>query len=335
VERWEHATNLYAKALLTAAIDARRLGHLAPLQLALLKAAAAGYLSSRDRAQPPNGWLDRAITYATEELHGATSPLIPAPGLGIGTTIGYTVADYLLQHAQARRRWVPPPASFWDAVVAHTASNDDRLSLALDAEQRGLYRYAAHLLAPAAEAGDPAAMARLAWRLEAAGRGAEAEAWWQRAAEAGDHGAMRELAEWLQEAKQHAEAERWWRRLAQRGDPDAKQALAERLEWLEPAGRGQDAQAWRRAAGAGDPGVMRQLAERLEEGGRETEAEAWWRCATEAGDPDAVGRLARSLKGAGRGEEATRLERFGIEPGGHTANPWDPPTPEPDTVQPG
>jgi TPR repeat protein len=241
VERWEHATNLYAKALLTAAIDARRLGHLAPLQLALLKAAAAGYLSSRDRAQPPNGWLDRAITYATEELHGATSPLIPAPGLGIGTTIGYTVADYLLQHAQARRRWVPPPASFWDAVVAHTASNDDRLSLALDAEQRGLYRYAAHLLAPAAEAGDPAAMARLAWRLEAAGRGAEAEAWWQRAAEAGDHGAMRELAELLERAGRETEAEVWWRCLAESGGTDAMRELAERLVW---AGRGAEAEAW-------------------------------------------------------------------------------------------
>jgi TPR repeat protein len=70
---------------------------------------------------------------------------------------------------------------------------------------------------------------------------------------------------------------------------------------------------------------MRALAQWLEQAGRGNEAERWWRRAAEAGLFDAMADLAQWLERVGRGEEADQLQRFGLQPGGRTSNPWDPP----------
>jgi hypothetical protein len=83
------------------------------------------------------------------------------------------------------------------------------------------------------------------------------------------------------------------------------------------------------------------VAEWLEQAGRGAEPEDVWRAAeagwraAEAGDPVAMERLINLLKLTGRGAEAARLGRFGIEPAGRTADPWEMPPLKPDAVQPG
>ena len=79
----------------------------------------------------------------------------------MGQVIGYTVADYLLQHATRERRAARVPANAWDAMLSHVRDRGDAARLADSAESRLLYRYAIPLYRRAADDGDENA----AWRL--------------------------------------------------------------------------------------------------------------------------------------------------------------------------
>ena len=162
VARWEDAQTAspYAWAVLTAALDAARLGARAPLSADLLRAAAPGYCTSQQQAEAPDNWFEQALAYATGKLHGAAAALSPA-GAGMGQVAGYTAADYLIQHASRERRYARVPASTWDAVLSHIRDPADAARLADSARDRLLYRYAIPLYRHAADAGDGDA----AWRL--------------------------------------------------------------------------------------------------------------------------------------------------------------------------
>ena len=162
VARWEdaRAADPYGWAVLTAALDAARLGARAPLSADLLRAAAPGYCTSAQQAEAPENWFEQALAYATEKLHGAAAALSPA-GAGMGQIAGYTVADYLLQHASRERRSARVPASTWDALLSHIRDPADAARLADSARGRLLYCYAIPLYRLAADAGDGDA----AWRL--------------------------------------------------------------------------------------------------------------------------------------------------------------------------
>ena len=60
----------------------------------------------------------------------------------------------------------------------------------------------------------------------------------------------------------------------------------------------------------------------LEEAGQDGEAITFYLRAAEAGDIFAFENAAELLETAGEAREATRLRRYGIEPGGQIANPW-------------
>ncbi|MFC9250003.1 tetratricopeptide repeat protein [Amycolatopsis thailandensis] len=139
IRHWEHAP-VYAKAVITAALDARRVGAHAPLARDYLEAAAPGYLTNRQQATPPPHWLDDALAYATELLHGATATLCPVAA-GMGTITGYRVADYLHQHALRARRTEHLPDTAWHALVRHHHPDDTEL-LATSAGRRGRSREA-------------------------------------------------------------------------------------------------------------------------------------------------------------------------------------------------
>ena len=64
--------------MLTAALDAARLGARAPLSADLLRAAAPGYCTSQQQAEAPDNWFEQALAYATGKLHGAAAALSPA-----------------------------------------------------------------------------------------------------------------------------------------------------------------------------------------------------------------------------------------------------------------
>ncbi|MDZ5446907.1 hypothetical protein U2F26_29970 [Micromonospora sp. 4G57] len=159
VRRWENASDPYGKAIITAAVDARRVGATAPPTRDLLADAAPGYLTDRQQATAPADWLDQALEYATTPLHGAASALDPVPA-GMGRIAGYTVADYLYQHALRRRRTTPVPDATWQAIIDHHHPDDTR-RLADSADRRMHFASAVVLYRQAVNAGDRDAAHRL------------------------------------------------------------------------------------------------------------------------------------------------------------------------------
>jgi hypothetical protein len=162
VRWWENAPpeQCYGKAVITAALDARRVGAYAPATRAYLEAAAPGYLNDRQQATAPPDWLDRALAYASTLLHGATATLTPIPA-GMGQTAGYQVTDYLHQHALRVRRITDVPNTTWHALVQHRHPNDTK-SLAHNAQCCGRDNEAEALFRILADNGDRDAACRLA-----------------------------------------------------------------------------------------------------------------------------------------------------------------------------
>ena len=152
-------TDPYGQAIITAAMDASRLGHAGPLPAALLRDAAPGYLA--DPARTVGDW-DTALAWATDS--GWALQPVPPVAAGNGTP-GYRVAGYLDQHGRRTRADQPGPASLWDALATHTRSADDLSRLAQAAQDRGLYRHAATAWTAAAAAGRTDAAARLITHL--------------------------------------------------------------------------------------------------------------------------------------------------------------------------
>jgi predicted negative regulator of RcsB-dependent stress response len=165
VRWWEHAPTSYGWAVITAAIDARRLGVDLPVTRGLLADAAPGYLQPAQRAAAPSDWLEQALDYATTPLHGAASALRPVDADAMGKIAGYVAADYLLQRARCTRRTTCPPAYFWQAVIDHVDNLDVIARLASHADRRMRYRYAIPLYKTLAKAGKERAVERLAHLL--------------------------------------------------------------------------------------------------------------------------------------------------------------------------
>ena len=150
----------YGRAIITAAMDAARLGHAGPLSVALLRDAAPGYLAGPPAAA---GAWDTALAWAADSAW-ALQPVPPTPGNG---TPGYRVAGYLDQHGRRTRADQPAPATLWEALVTHVKTAGDQDRLAQAAADRGLYRHAATLWTAAAAAGRTDAAARLITQLGA------------------------------------------------------------------------------------------------------------------------------------------------------------------------
>jgi Domain of unknown function (DUF4062) len=224
VARWEDAwaASPYGWAVLTAAVDAARLGARAPLGPDLLRAAAPGYCTSAQQAEAPGNWFEQALAYATAKLHGAAAALTPA-GTGMGQIAGYTVADYLIQHASRERRHVRVPASTWDALLSYIRDPADDARLADSATGRLLYRYAIPLYQKAVEAGvsDGYTAYRLADLLAERGDLDQLRAW----ADADDWDVAYRLDRLLAERGDLDQL----RARADVGDPDATSLLADLL----------------------------------------------------------------------------------------------------------
>ena len=146
----------YAWAILTAALDAARLGVQAPLPADLLRAAAPGYCTSRQQATAPPGWFEAGLAYATRPLRGAAAALDPAPA-AMGQISGYIPADYLVQHATRERRAAAIPASTWEALTVAALSLQDTWRLAQNAERLQLLSRAVIFYGRLLAAGEPAA----------------------------------------------------------------------------------------------------------------------------------------------------------------------------------
>ncbi|MEU8810669.1 tetratricopeptide repeat protein [Streptomyces violaceoruber] len=243
-----------ARALIEAAMDARRLGHGPDLPLSMLEAAVPGYLTDREWDTLPGDWLERAWAYVTDTpaCRGAHSPLYrPRPRSGQPTQAQpqYRLADYLEQHGRLHRRTVRLPADVWGALVDH-ANPTDRIALGEAAGRRGLLQLGFRLYAKAAELGDPEAYKKLIFMLEPANRVDEAFAWCRHAVANADTPLafpfVRNAVRILREAGRADEADEWVRARAEAGDPYALGEVgrtAEALAGYERAAQGGDAEA--------------------------------------------------------------------------------------------
>ncbi|MFE5941676.1 hypothetical protein [Streptomyces sp. NPDC056480] len=253
VRRWEMGPDQWftapEHAVLTAAVEARRLGHTNAVPARLLKEAAAGFMDSNARATAGKEWFPAAISALTTAAGGPVPLIAERHARDVGDPDSYRPDDYLEQHIRRVRAHRAPPAGFWTGA-AHARTADDLYALGSAAEQRRRYGCAAELYESAVEQGhsraravlavlretvdgraaaeetaasDPLAWAALAVRREFDGDGSAAYDAYRRAAEAGDAWA------WSAMARIHEEE----------GDPAAADAVA-----AQAAAAGQ-ALAWR------------------------------------------------------------------------------------------
>jgi predicted negative regulator of RcsB-dependent stress response len=291
IRHWKQAPadQCYGKAVITAALDARRVGAQAPLTRAYLDAAAPGYLTDRQQATAPPDWLDRALAYATTLLHGATATLTPTPA-DMGRIAGYQVADYLHQHALRVRRTTHLPHTTWHALVQHHHP-DDTDRLANNASGRSRDHEAEILYRQLVNRGDKTAHYRLADLLVKQGRVDEEIALYRAVADNGDPYAADRLAELL---AKHGRVDELTHR-ADNGHQDAANRLADLL-----VGQGRVDELTRRADN-GDPFAADRLAELLAKRGRVDDLTH----RAENGDGFAADRLAELLAEQGRVDELT------------------------------
>ncbi|MCX4993713.1 sel1 repeat family protein [Streptomyces sp. NBC_00568] len=309
----------YGRAIITAAMDARRLGYVSPLSEAFLEAAAPGYLTAQQRAAAePGTWFARALGYARQKVMGVAAALEPvAHPTGMGSLPGiYRLADYLDHHARSARRYQFPPATFWTAVRRHAAA-DELISLGGAAGQRGRYRIAASLYQQAAEAGDTVAVLRLArLRLEE-GDVVQAAVLFEQAVDAGVSWGLQELADLREATGDLDDSEALLRRAVAVGDLASRQELVDRLE---RAGARDEATALAREAAAdGDTWLLANLADLRRVLGDPAGAEALLREASDAGSAWALYKLAKMRDTAGDRDTAETLLRQAAEAGSDDA----------------
>jgi len=322
LNRYQHATPA-AKALLEAAMDARRLGVGLHLPQAFLTDAAPDYLTESDYDQLTDDWAEQAFAELAKPVHGKQSPLrrtIPRPprrppapsgvaDTAVPPTTGpvFRLADYLEQHGRTTRRRLCPPASFWHAAHTHLTHPDDLNNLSQAAEDRHRLLWAHHLRLRAADHGHPDALYRMAMARERAGDLDGAERLLQHVADRGDTDALRGLAELRERAGDRDGAERLLWQATDHGDIDALYYLA---VFREAAGDQDGAETLaRQAADRGNSDVLVHLAELRERAGDRKGAETLARQAADHGT------LTTRLT-------ILRLWLYGLDPDGAPTPPW-------------
>ncbi|CAL9333701.1 hypothetical protein SUDANB15_00118 [Streptomyces sp. enrichment culture] len=264
LERYRTASPA-AKALLQAAMDARRLGVGLHLPQVFLTDAAADYLHDTDWNQLTDDWAEKAHTELAEKVHGKQASLSrgtprpqrrpPGPSVSAGAPSlqlagpVFRLADYLGQHGRTTRRHLCPPASFWHAAYTHLTHPDDLDNLTMAAETRLRLQWAHHLRHRAAEHGCTNALQHLAEIREGTRDRENAENLYRQAADRGSTDALWCLAVVREEAGDVESAEDLARQAADHGSTNALYRLA---EMREKAGEGRGAEdLYRQAANRG------------------------------------------------------------------------------------
>ncbi|MFF4819964.1 tetratricopeptide repeat protein [Kitasatospora sp. NPDC001309] len=313
------------RALLEAAMDARRLGVGLHLPRTFLTDAALDYLTDHEYDRLTDNWAEAAYADVARTVHGHQAPLHrvnprpqrSAPGPGVpGTPPGgpaLRLADYLEQHGRDRRRGLCPPASFWHAASTHLTRPDDLMHLARAAEARWRLRWADQLLERAADTGDSSALSHRGRLRETAGDLEGADECYRRAVDAGDISALLHLGRLREKAGDAEGADECYRRAADAGDISTLLHLG----WLrekagDPDGAGEY---YQRVAGTGNPTVLVALARVLERAGDVALAESYFRQAAATSDSFALLQLAQGREWAGDIERAERYYRRAADAG--------------------
>jgi hypothetical protein len=325
VRRYQTAS-AEAKALLHAAMDARRLGVGPHLPLGFLAGAAPGYLHPDAFDALADDWLEQGLAQLAEPVHGGVAPLrrvrerprYDPPGAESAAANAargplYRLADYLEQHGR-RERWANcPAASFWHAAHSQLSDVGDLNRLGDAARRRHRLQWADALFRRAADAGDARALTQLAEARLRNGDHEGAESLALLAADAGYTKALIELAEARLRNGDNDRAEALFRRAADAGNITAPIELA-RLR--ERAGDREEAK--RLALRAVDASGIVQLitiARTWDRAGDRESTEALLRHVSDAGYTAALIELARLREKAGDRQEAEALLRDAADAG--------------------
>ncbi|MEV6116323.1 hypothetical protein AB0L59_28555 [Streptomyces sp. NPDC052109] len=350
LNRYDHAPP-EARALLDAAADARRLGHSEALPRSFIEPAAAAYLDPDHwRTQSDDWratWFRRAVAYTGQPCRGVPGPLqahVPLPGQANDAGDTYRLADYLRSHTARTRRFIVPPAGFWQAAAEHLHRPEDLAALAKAAQHRHRLHIADSLYRAAVNAGDISSLKQLtlmrhyspdregsrrialqaardghfeplsylAGNLAVQGAPEEAMKLYRTAVEMGHSVSLLPLAPLVETSGQLEEAEELYRAAVEAGYTDSLLDLA-RLR--EAAGDIAEADGLRSAAvKAGNMDVM-DLAGMWERRGQPHRAEWLYLEAVEAGYSRYLLDAARLRKDAGDQEGAERFYRSAADAG--------------------
>ncbi|MDX3697712.1 hypothetical protein PV726_47600 [Streptomyces europaeiscabiei] len=310
-----------ARAMLDAAMDARRLGVGPHLPQTFLTDAAIDYLTDTEYDQLTDDWTECAYAELAELVHGKQAPLrrtTPRPprrpsapvspfAAPIPSAAGpvLRLADYLEQYGRSSRSRLCPPASFWYAAHAHLTHPEDLSNLAREAESRRRLQWAHCLRLRATETGGIGDLQRQMEGHVAAGNWQNAEALAQQAADNGAASFLHSLAHRREGAGdlEHAEALYW--KAFQAGDTGALTSLAMSHD---RSGNDEEALALcQRAAGLGDAKALLLLGFHQEETGDHEAADVLYQQAANAGHPDAEWQRIRMLETAGDQQGAETL----------------------------
>ncbi|MDX3282508.1 hypothetical protein [Streptomyces scabiei] len=149
-------------AVLTAAVEARRLGHTSAVPAGLLREAAVGFMASTARATAGEEWFPAAIGALTTAGRGPAPLIAERHEPGVGVPDSYRPDDYLEQHIRRVRAHRAPPAEFWTGA-SWARTPDDLYSFGRAAEQRRRYGCAVALYENAVQRGHR--RARAAWAV--------------------------------------------------------------------------------------------------------------------------------------------------------------------------
>ncbi|MFJ6904112.1 coiled-coil domain-containing protein [Streptomyces griseoluteus] len=143
------------KALVTAAVDARRLGYRGPLPVSFLQAAVRGYLTPRQCLNATEQWRNDALEWADRKVKNVASALTPVlnlDGMGAASDLR-NVHDFLEQRLSDERAGIFPPATFWSALDDEGVLGAALVLMGTAAMNCGRFQTAAQLLHRAVDLG--------------------------------------------------------------------------------------------------------------------------------------------------------------------------------------
>lgn len=332
VHRYDRGTPA-ARAVLEAAMDARRLGVGLRLPKTFLVDAATDYLSDPELDQLPENWVEQTFQELAQTVHGKQAPVrrtttrpqrrppststqVSARTSTSTTAVAYRLADYLEQLGRDQRRQLCPPASFWDAAHAYLTQADDLTRLAREAERRHRLEWAFYLYRRSAALGNRGALLEMVRMREEAGDRKGAETLARKGAEGGWTTPLVRLGKIRVHADDREGARPLFEQAAEAGDTDGVHWLA-RLEF-HAGHKAKAKELYQQAAEAGDTKAMTTLAYLYRDEERFDEALDLYTKAADAGDTYAMNVLAGMLEDAGQLDEAEDLYWSAVNAGSYT-----------------
>ncbi|WP_406359332.1 hypothetical protein OID55_41470 [Streptomyces sp. NBC_00715] len=309
VRRYEQSDGA-ARAILHAAMDARRCGHGPLLTEEFLLTAAEGYIDEATWHTLDESWFTSSLDELLKPRRKLPGPLTryrPRPGEPSPDSALYQLADILHEKSRTTRKRKPPAPSLWAAAATHSRTDADMRELAEAARTHQAVE-CEELYLRAASGGDVSLLTWFIRRLIGLGQFRRAEALIEEHCLSGL--LLGELAAAVGHSGKFGDSERLARRaFAVSGDRSGHRRLAHHL--LSLGMRRDAARIYSWAADHGDPSASRWLVRYHEAQGDRVTSERLARAVlTQHGSPAALLTLAQSRVAGGEVTDAARLSQI-------------------------